>query len=77
MLCEPKQKQGLIGSFYFIGMLIGMLILPKLADTYGRKRIIVLTMLTQIIAQTGLIFSNNLDLGIFFMMILGSTFSGK
>jgi len=45
MLCEPRERQGMIGAFFFLGLMIGLMIIPKLADTYGRKSVFVTTML--------------------------------
>jgi len=35
--CEKSSKIGLLGSAYFIGWVCTLLVLPRLADTYGRK----------------------------------------
>lgn len=44
MLCESKQRLGLMGSAYFVGILTAMIIVPQLSDSYGRKNIFVVTM---------------------------------
>lgn len=37
LLCEPKFKVGLLGSFFFAGVVSSMLTVPRLADRYGRR----------------------------------------
>jgi len=44
MVCEPKDRQAMIGSSYFLGLVIGYMMIPRLADTYGRKVVFVATM---------------------------------
>ena len=36
MLCEPKYKIGLLGSFFFIGIVSSILFMPTISDVYGR-----------------------------------------
>lgn len=77
MLCQPKEKVGMLGSAYFVGILLGLLIVPRLSDKYGRKAPFLGTMLLSFIAQTGLMVSHTLDSAIFFMLLTGCTFPGK
>lgn len=37
LLCEPKWKIGLLGSVYFSGVLSCVVVVPWLADKYGRR----------------------------------------
>ena len=37
LTCKTKSEIGLIGSIYFIGIIISMLTVPRAADLYGRK----------------------------------------
>lgn len=37
LLCLEPFKIGLIGSMYFIGVVLSSVIAPPLADAYGRK----------------------------------------
>ena len=43
LLCESKVKIGLIGSMGFIGILSTLLIVPPLADKFGRKLIFLIS----------------------------------
>lgn len=37
LLCEPKWKIGVIGSCYFAGIISTIILVPWLADKYGRR----------------------------------------
>ena len=50
LLCEPKYKVGLLGSFFFIGVVATMLVVPPLSDAYGRRWIFLVVLLISIIA---------------------------
>ena len=54
-----------------------MLIVPSLADKWGRRSIFIITMIKSIVGQVGLIFSNELQVSAFFFFLLGATFPGK
>lgn len=77
MLCEPKFKVGLIGSFYFIGICTTLTFVPPLADAYGRKWVFNITLLVSIIAQFSIIMTNNLYQLYFYMFLIGATFAGR
>lgn len=63
MLCEPKQRIGLLGACFFIGVLVASTIVPigYLSDLVGRKWIFIGTLFILGIAQTGFIFATSLD----------------
>jgi MFS family permease len=50
LLCEKKDRLGLLGSAFFAGILFGMMILPQLADKYGRKKVFNATIFLSIVA---------------------------
>ena len=77
MLCEPKEKIGMLGSAFFLGILLGLAFVPKLSDIYGRKPLFLLTMVVSGFAQIGLILAQKMETAIFLMMVLGTTFPGK
>jgi len=60
LLCEPKWKVGLLGSFFFIGVVATMLVIPPLSDAYGRRVIFLLVLLISIIAQFGLLVTKSI-----------------
>ena len=77
MLCESQARIGLLGSFYFVGMVIGLTFVPKISDIIGRRKPLMMTMLLSGLAQTGFICCTSIDLAFFFMLLLGITFAGK
>lgn len=60
-----------------VGMFIGYFILPPYSDTYGRRPVFILTMILSSIAQGVILFTNSIHKLFLFMIILGTTFSGK
>lgn len=77
LLCESKFKIGLIGSMFFIGIIATLLIIPPLADRYGRKLIFTISNIVSAIGQFGLMVSNNIYEAYFFAFLIGATFAGK
>lgn len=45
ILCESEQNIGFLGSSYYIGIVIAMLLVPALSDAYGRKKVFCVTMM--------------------------------
>lgn len=60
-----------------VGMFIGFFILPPYSDTYGRRPIFICTMVLSTIAQGTILYTNSIHKLFLFMIILGTTFSGK
>ena len=77
LLCKPSEYIGLIGSCYMVGMFIGFFILPPYSDTYGRRPIFIMTMILSTFAQGMILFTSSIHKLFLFMIILGTTFSGK
>ena len=77
LTCEPKMKVGLIGSMYFIGLIVFITFIPPLSDRFGRKWILVATLVQSVVAQLGLMLTNNLYVAYFFEFLLGGTFAGR
>ena len=50
LLCTPHFKVGLIGSCYFIGIIITILPVPMLSDMYGRKTIYLASLVVCVLA---------------------------
>ncbi len=67
----------MLGAFFFLGVIVTMIPVPKLADAYGRYWVFFWTIIVGIIAAAGLIFSNTIEEAYFFMFLNGATFSGK
>lgn len=77
LLCKPTEYIGLIGSCYMVGMFIGFFIFPPNSDTYGRRATFIVTMILSTIAQGVILFTSNIHHLFLFMIVLGTTFSGK
>jgi len=77
LLCEPKMKVGLIGSMYFIGLIVFITFVPPIADRYGRKWVFIVTLIVSCIAQLGIMLTNDLYAAYFFEFLIGGTFAGR
>jgi len=60
-----------------VGMFIGFFVLPPYSDTYGRRPVFILTMVLSTIAQGFILFTSDIHKLFLFMIVLGTTFSGK
>jgi len=58
-------------------MFIGYFILPPNSDNYGRRPTFIITMILSTIAQGVILFTSNIHHLFLFMIVLGTTFSGK
>ena len=77
LLCQPKESIGLIGSMFFIGQVVTILILPPLSDFWlGRKPVFVGTCTVLVIVIAGFLFSDNLYEAYAFQFLNGCTFGG-
>ena len=77
LLCTPQAQLGLIGSAFFIGVIIAMCFVPQFSDKYGRKPFIVMTLTIQLIALWAMKVTTNLYVAIFAVFILGFSHPGK
>jgi MFS family permease len=60
-----------------VGMFIGFFILPPNSDSYGRRPVFIVTMILSTIAQGVILMTTNIHKLFLFMIILGTTYSGK
>ena len=77
MLCEPKWRVGLLGAFFFLGIIVTMIPVPRYADLKGRRLVFIITMCVSIISAIGLLACSSLEWAYFFMFLNGTTFAGK
>ena len=79
MLCEPKERIGLLGACYFIGILCASTIIPVgfISDKIGRKLVYCCTITVQLIACLGLLFATEIIHLYVFLFIFGLTFPGR
>ena len=59
MECAPKVEWGLFGSMYFFAVVSASLIFTPLADKYGRKPIVTLGILLQLVSGTLILFTTS------------------
>ena len=57
--CATKFSQKLIGCFFFLGMMLSIYIWIKCTDYFGRKNIIILGSIIQLLAFTGVCFDDH------------------
>lgn len=62
---------GFIGSCYFIGFMVGALFVPRLADIFGRRWIIIFGLGFAVIGVVFVVFANSLAFIYAAMIILG------
>ena len=77
LLCMPAQKTGLIGSSLFIGIVMSIYLIPLQSDEHGRLFYITASIIVQIIGQTGLILTSNINHAYLFMFCMGLSFPGR
>ena len=74
--CSSSSQIGLIGSMYFIGVIVGALVIPSLSDKYGRKLMILVSNAIHLIAVGGILFSSSLFSLYLSFFALGSKATG-
>ena len=77
MLCEPKYRVGFLGSIIFLGVIIGLLFVPPLADYFGRKVIVIISIILSLLGQFGLLIATSMAEAYAFNFILGLCFAGR
>ncbi len=74
--CASGGQIGLIGSIYFIGVVIGALVIPSLSDKYGRKLLILVSNALHLIGVGGIMLSPTLSVLYVFFFVLGFKATG-
>lgn len=69
--CISDTAMGFIGSCYFIGFMAGALFIPRLADIFGRRWIIIAGLLCNVVGVILVVFANSLSFIYAAMIILG------
>lgn len=67
LICEDKAHIALIGSVYFMGWTTTCLVIPPLADRFGRKYIFCISMAVVCVVYTVLLFTHNINVTISMM----------
>ena len=71
--CASKMKIGIIGSSPFIGWVTTLLWIPRLADVYGRYKIILIGNIVTLLALTMTVFTKSFPLLIASLITMGMT----
>lgn len=77
MQCSPKSDFGYFGSLYFVGVVLGSFIIPRLSDMYGRKKFFAAATTLHVISCTTLLLSQSLRTAFFLMFLIGIAMSGR
>lgn len=77
LTCTPKAEIGLIGSMQFIGWMVASFFIPRLADIYGRKYIVIGSIFLQLCSFIGLFLSRSAITTIVMMFFMGFAGAGR
>ena len=72
-----KSKFGLFGSLFFVGVVLGSIILPRLSDVIGRKTVLIFGILLHLIPCAIILFSSNLNLALLLIFFVGFAMAGR
>ena len=75
--CAGKSTFGMFGSMYFLGVVIFSMITPPLADKIGRKKVLVVSSILQLIAMIIQISSRSLSLTYACAFLMGVSMPGR
>jgi MFS family permease len=62
---------------YYIGMLCFIVVVPMIADKYGRKLVFTINYIIFILSTVGILFANDLIWLYVFLFISGATIGGR
>ena len=77
LVCATKNKFGLFGSLYFVGLVIGSIVLPRLSDIYGRKKVMIFGNLLHIIPCVVFLLSKDVNISFLMMTITGAGMASR
>ena len=77
MTCATSEERGLIGTFFFSGIVGASLILPKLSDKYGRKPITLIGSIFAVAASFICIFGRSVPVLYLSQFMQGFGMSGR
>ena len=77
LVCKSGEEIGLLSSMFFVGWACTTLILPPMADKYGRKWIFRISILITVTAMFFMQFSKSLQTTYFLMFTCGAVTAGK
>ncbi|CAH1777776.1 unnamed protein product [Owenia fusiformis] len=76
LVCDRSILAAVAQSVYMAGMLIGAVLLGELSDKFGRRKLLLISIVLQLISGIGLAFAPEYFSFIFFRFLLGNAHSG-
>ena len=77
MQCSDKNKFGVLGMMIFIGWMLASIVVPRIADIYGRKLVFVGNMLLQLVGLTLIIYAKSFSCILAGLFINGVCSAGR
>jgi MFS transporter, putative metabolite:H+ symporter len=77
MQCAPKQQFGMFGSMFFAGVVIGSLVLPRLSDIYGRRKIAIIGNYMHLIPGSIFLMTQDFYLSLLLIFFMGIAMGGR
>ena len=71
LACASSSNVGMIGSAYFLGWVVSLLILPRLSDLYGRNKLIQSGAVVSTLAFMVIAYSSNYSAVVAAVTVLG------
>ena len=77
LICKSDAEIGMVGAAFFLGLFIGLFIVPPLGEKYGRKKVFGLTIRMSLVVQILMVFSQSFNLTLFTIFASGVLWNGK
>ncbi len=75
-MCATETQIGSLGSVFFAGWTLSAVLIPKYADTNGRKPVLLATYIAVVLISVGIIFSTSTFFTTVLLFFLGMTANG-
>ena len=72
-----KSRVGVLGSCYFIGIMLSIFWVPQVSDSYGRRMPMLLSILMQLVGYVIIITSDSIHSAYVALLMFGMSFPGK
>ena len=72
MTCETREKIGYLGSAVFAGWVLTLVVVPRLADLYGRKLVYRIGLCVLFAAFTAVMLTGSVDVMIVALFLCGA-----
>ena len=77
LLCVEKLRIGLIGTIFYAGVITFVIVIPWLADSYGRRYPYIASMVVFLLLTIGIYLADDLTTLYVLLFFLGGTFGGR